>query len=237
MSVKKKFRHKKSWILMVSILALCIGTAIGTAAFLTAKTDTVKNEFKLAEVPNEVVETFENNVKSDVKIQNTSENASAYIRAAVIASWVKVDEQGNATGEVYGSIPKECKCSGICTGECDYKMDWVKAGWTEGADGYFYYLEPVSAGESTGILFTACQPINADSETGSTPGQPTGYTLSIEILSQSIQSDGQDENGAKPVVLAWGTANGGSVTGVGGTSGIELQIETSEMSAPSTDTE
>ena len=31
-----------------------------------------------------------------------------------------------------------------------------------------------------------------------------GYTLHVEIVSQSIQAEGTDAVGVKPVVLAWG---------------------------------
>ena len=40
-----------------------------------------------------------------------------------------------------------------------------------------------------------------------------GYTLHVEIVSQSIQAEGTNAKGEKPVQLAWGvTIEDGSVT-------------------------
>lgn len=51
---------------------------------------------------------------------------------------------------------------------------------------------------------------------------PSGYDLSMEIIAQTIQADGVNSNGQKPVLLAWGEEAGGSVTGITGTT---LQIQ------------
>ena len=53
-------------------------------------------------------------------------------------------------------------------------------------------------------LITSCEQVGS---------APTGYALSVEIITQTIQADGVDSNGEKTVVLAWGIQNGGSVTG------------------------
>ena len=46
------------------------------------------------------------------------------------------------------------------------------------------------------MLFTDCAPVAAN--------VPEGYSLSVEILAQTIQADGVDAKGNKPIELAWG---------------------------------
>lgn len=189
---KYKTSQKKSVLLLASLLLLLIVSVAGTLAFLVTNVGPVTNTFSLAEVPNKVIEDTSSGVKNDVKIQNTGD-ANAYIRAKVIATWVEVDANGNPTGNIYGSVPVE---------NTDYSMTWTKSGWVQYEDGYFYYTSPVSSKGLTGVLFTGCTPINITD--GKTQNQPDDYKLSIEIIAQSIQADGTDSKGNKPIELAWG---------------------------------
>ena len=57
---------KKIVVLIISAVMLVFTLIGGTIAYLTSYTSPVENEFTPAEVSCEVIETFENNVKSDV---------------------------------------------------------------------------------------------------------------------------------------------------------------------------
>lgn len=158
--------NKKSLVLLVCV-ALLLTCAVGsTVAYLKDGTKTVTNTFDPAEVDIEIEETFDGNVKSDVKIKNVK-NIDAYIRAAVIVTWQDDDGKVYATAPVAGT---------------DYTITWKKDGWEAGTDGFYYYTSPVAPGASTGVLFTACQPVAGKA--------PEGYTLHVEILAQGIQADG-----------------------------------------------
>lgn len=173
---------KRRILLLASILLLVTGSVAGTLAYVATETGPVTNTFEVVPIPNRVAEDFDGREKNDVAIKNDSVK-SAYIRATVIATWVgEPDDDGNPT--VYAGNP---------VAGTDYSITWTKDGWVE-YDGYYYYTQPVDAGDETGILFTNCEQLKA---------APTGYKLSIEIMGQSIQADGVDSNGVKPVVLAW----------------------------------
>ena len=198
---------QRSIVLMTSWMLLVFLSLSGSLAMLITQTDRVTNTFTLVEVPNKVVEDIESEpgVKNDVKIQNTGD-ADAYIRAAVIFTWVEDKGDGSVTGNVYSTVPKEDK---------DYTIEWenvteaTEKDWIKGDDGYYYYTSPVAPDGETGVLLTNCKMVT------SSENIPAGYTLSVEIISQSIQADGVGDDGSgvlqPAVVLAWGTTNGGSV--------------------------
>ena len=183
--MSRSFKHdggykvrKKNVILLVSLTMLiftCIG---GTLAFLIASTNDVVNTFTPSQVKTTVTESFNNNIKEHVQIKNNSDSVKAYIRADIIVNWV------DAEGNVYASTPEK---------GTDYTID-IGTGWAENG-GYYYYTSAVEPGESTGDLITKAEyKANA----------PEGYSLSIEIVSQAIQADGEDAKGNKPIELAWG---------------------------------
>ena len=178
---------KRSLVLVVSVLALVLAVAGGTLAWLTANSGPVTNTFTPAKVTCEVKEDFNGTTKKDVQIKNTS-NIDAYIRAYVVVTWK------NAQGNVYGK-PVE---------ETDYTISYdLSHGWVQGNDGYYYYTSPVTAnGGLTGVLISNCQ-LNS----GVTP-PADGYSLSVEIIAEAIQSVP-----AKAVGEAWGvTIANGTVT-------------------------
>lgn len=180
-------RMKRTVVLLVSLLVL-VGAAVGgTLAWMTAQTDPVVNKFESASVTTKVDETFKDNVKTNVKIQNTG-NVDAYIRAAVVITWQ--DSQGN----VYGQAPK--------AGE-DYTITYFSdTSWIKGNDGFYYYKSPVKAAESTGVLISECKAVEGKA--------PDGYTLHVEILGSGIQSLPHDAFNA-----AWGTSSGLKATSDG----------------------
>lgn len=154
-------------IKLIAIVALCICIAAasveGVYAFLTSRTNTLKNDFVPAIVTCEVEESFENGVKSNVKIRNTG-NTSAYIRAAVVFTFES--EEGN----VLASTPVE---------GTDYAITWTSKGWNKASDGYWYFSDAVKAGGATSDLI----------ETATALSAPEGYKLNIRILATAIQSE------------------------------------------------
>lgn len=190
-------KSKKAMALLTSMVLLVIGVTAGTIAFLTAQSDPVVNTFTPGRVPNEVVEEFENGVKNNVQIQNNG-NVDAYIRAAVVVTWAELDDEGNATGNVYHTVPVE---------GTDYTVNWSKEDWVPGADGFYYYTRRVAPQDVTGILFTECKPLYQEG-TNASPNQPEGYVLSVEIMGQSIQADGLDSADNAPVIVSWGVPKG-----------------------------
>ena len=71
----------------------------------------------------------------------------------------------------------------------DYQITFAEnTGWTEGADGCWYYTRAVAPGDSTGILIDKC----------TQKAEKDGYKLNVEILASAVQSDP-----ANAVIEAW----------------------------------
>jgi galactose mutarotase-like enzyme len=70
--MKRLINKRLAGLLVCSILILC-ATVGGTLAYVFMKTPTVENTFEPARVSCAVVETFTNNVKTNVRVENTGE--------------------------------------------------------------------------------------------------------------------------------------------------------------------
>lgn len=181
---------KKSLITLVSLLVILCVSVGGSLAYLVTTSDPVTNTFTPTSVTTEVLEKFDNNKKTEVKIKNTG-STDAYIRAAVVVTWQ------NDQGEVYGKQPvagTDYSISYNIGNQTNPEGKWVENG------GFYYWNKSVASGEFTGTLINSCSPL--------APCENTDYTLSVEIIGSGVQSKGMgtDANGnpAKPVVLAWG---------------------------------
>ena len=165
---KKCTVRRRSIILLVSLLsviALSIGT---TLAFIFTNTGKVENTFNPAQISCEVTEEFKNNIKTNVSIKNTG-NTDAYIRAAVIVTWVNND------GNVYATAPQK---------GTDYTIilaDDFSENWLTDSNGFYYCKAPVAPDSDTPLLIKECRVIDGKA--------PEGYHLSVEILASAIQSE------------------------------------------------
>lgn len=161
----RKFSKKTVALVVSIVLLLCI--SIGTTlAYLTDVSDTVVNKFTPSAVNTQILESFDGTTKSDVSVKNTGD-IDADIRAAIVVTWQDAD------GNVYGKMP---------VAGTDYTMELdLENGWSEAADGFYYWNASVAPGESTGVLITSCTAANT---------APEGYSLCVEIIGSGIQSVG-----------------------------------------------
>ena len=179
----KHGRNRITAILLAMVLLISAGV-VGTIAYLQMSTPHVANTFTPAGVPIEIHEdphTAPNWIKEDVYVTNIG-TAAAYIRVAVAATWR--DKDGNiapfsvAEGDYTITLPAYEE------GKEDL---WQKYG------NYYYYKAPVDPTKSTDILFKEVS------------YEPKGdYVLHFEIAASSIQAEGLDDKGNKPIELAWG---------------------------------
>ena len=171
-------RMNRTAVLLIAVILL-ISTAVGsTVAFLATKTEPVENSFEYANVSCKVTQNCDTD-GSIVQVKNTG-TISAYIRAAVVANWIDVD------GNIAASVPEGYS----------YDLTCSSGSWVQGNDGFFYYLLPVAPGASTeGSLLTCTVTCPEDPE----------YTLSVEVLTEAIQS-----TPASAVNEAWSAAVDGS---------------------------
>lgn len=105
-------------------------------------------------------------IQGSTAIQNNGSKTS-YVRTAVVITWK------DASGNIYSSVPEE----GV-----DYEITYnlSSSGWVKGSDGFYYWVSPVSVGSSTDTLIKSC------TDLGNTPD---GYSLSVEVVSSSVQAD------------------------------------------------
>lgn len=158
-------------VLLVVILTISAGV---TVAYIFISTSPVSNAFTPGNVACEVMETFSNNVKSNVRVKNTGDT-EAYIRMAVVITWQ--DSEGN----VAAAKPQR---------NTDYTVTYTNDNWLE-KDGYWYYTLPVGAGDLTTVVLSELTPVSG--------AAPEGYTLSVQFLASAIQSKPADA-----VKEAWG---------------------------------
>ena len=117
---------KKQKLLILSLALVLLIGAGSTIAYLISVPPGVENKFQPTVVSCTVLEDFDKQTKSNVRVQNTGD-IDAYIRAEIVVNWK------NDAGEVYGAEPKA---------GADYNIDIPEnTGWFE--KGGFYYYENV----------------------------------------------------------------------------------------------
>lgn len=194
--------------LMLSIF-LMLGVSL-TYSYLSVFTGAVTNTFTEAKIPGEIVETFDNNVKTDIGYTHSDEsNADVYVR---IKSVLQVlDEDGNvvATPSTYYSdgtlanLPLTLENAysvyfydgesdefsfNLDNWSSDYETylghmntgDWLIYMGQTGTRSVAYYKYPLSPGDSTSNLIDVLKQ-DLYFEDGS------GYTLHLTFLSEAIQ--------------------------------------------------
>lgn len=165
-SENRPLPKKKVSMLLVSLVLIAAIAVGSTVAFIATSTSPITNIFNPAKVTVDIDETFENGVKSDVKVANTG-NTDAFIRAKIVVTWKDAD------GNVSATKPEENK---------DYTMKLNETDWFLGSDGFYYCRTSVAPDVSNNLtpaLIEKC-------EKKGTP--PDGYDLSVEIIASGIQS-------------------------------------------------
>lgn len=169
---KKVIRWNRSFVVLAALLVLVLGIVGTTLAWLTDKTKDLTNTFEYAKVPCNVEETFENNVKSEVKVKNTG-NTDAYIRATYVVT-IR-DEEGNILYDAYETEQFQKYMDNLESKISDPR-------WQKGTDGYWYYRLPVPPNGETYKLFRE-KIYSAHIEING-----TGADTYIEILASAVQA-------------------------------------------------
>lgn len=135
----------------------------------------------------EVTNTFEADAPTNPAINDTAYSVNVgdpgyavYVRAAVVVTWK--DTEGN----VLAAMPKK---------DTDYEIGMNTTDWFEHG-GFWYHKSMVNTDGSTEALITSC---TAHASQGD-------YTLSVEIIAQTIQALGSTDgdNPIPAVQQAWG---------------------------------
>lgn len=153
----------------------------GTLAYLVAKSGNVENQFEPAYVTCQV----NTNTCNTINVTNTG-NVDAYIRAAIVVNWVDADDN----------------VRGLAPTLSDYSLTINTSAWHKGSDTeYYYYNQIVAPDGTTSDLVTSITVKGA---------VPEGYKLSVEVVAEAIQADGDTDNGGVPAYQdGWGITLGG----------------------------
>ena len=163
---------KKAVAFLVLTVALSVAIVGTTLAYIITQTDILQNIFEPAKVDIEINGNDIEN-KSDVDV---------YIRAAVVVNWVDED------GVILSTMP---------VAGTDYTLS-TATGWTQGSDGFYYYLSKVPpTTESITLLNGVTQNKTKD-----------GYTLRVQVLSSAIQAEP-----AEAVTHSWTCVTGVDANG------------------------
>ena len=173
---------KKAVAFLVLTVALSVAIVGTTLAYIITQTDILQNIFEPAKVDIEINGNDIEN-KSDVDV---------YIRAAVVVNWV--DDNGTPEDKSDDVILSTSPVAGT-----DYTLS-TATGWTQGSDGFYYYLSkvpPTSEPTSIKLLESIIQNKTKD-----------GYTLRVQVLSSAIQAEP-----AEAVKLSWTCVTGVDANG------------------------
>lgn len=171
-------------VILVLVLALAVG---GVYSYMFARTEDAANELTPATVSCTVDETFKDNKKSSITVQNTGK-VDAYLRVRLVTYWVNDAEEIVAKPS-----------AGLTVNVAD--------GWLAGTDNTYYYRRPVKPGETTDNLLKDVITLVSED----------GYKQVIEVFAEAIQALGTTDEGNVPAVEdAWGVTVGadGVITAV-----------------------
>lgn len=162
-------------ILLFVILVLAAIITTYVVANYVRNSDDVNNTFEPAVSVNPVItEDFDDYEKKDVSFNPGDTGYPVYVRATIVVTWK--DQSGN----VYFSVPEK----GV-----DYTLDLNLggSGWVEGTgDGFYYYTYAVESNADTPVLIESSEQLK--------PAPESGYTLSVEIIVQTVQAVGKTDD-------------------------------------------
>lgn len=171
--MKQKSPRKTRLYILLTVFALVTAIAAPVIAQFIKNSGNVVNKLSPADSVNPtIVETFDDKaVKKDVYFKVGETDYPVYVRAAIVFTWQQKD------GTVYFSQPTK----GI-----DYTLYLNSTDWEKGSDGFYYFKKPVKSGGETSVLIESCEQIKE---------APTdGYTLSVEIIAQTVQAIGTTDD-------------------------------------------
>jgi hypothetical protein len=167
------------FVVVLSVGAVCSGVA----AKYTNSSKILDNLFSREDYDTPTIDTTSND--NDIVVSVGKHVYPVYVRVSIVATW----QDSTSTQNVYWKTPIQ--------GE-DYTFEYDSTNWTlNEADGYYYYNKAVASGNQTIPLFK--ESISALSD------PPTGYTLHVELLTETIQAIGNtdDTSSANAVMDAW----------------------------------
>lgn len=155
-----KKRRNIRRILPVALLMILILACGSVYAYMFGRTNSASTTFIPAKVSCEVDETFKENQKSIITVENTS-NVDAYLRVRLVTYWIDSNDKVAPKSSPVLTVPYD------------------STNWIAGSDNTFYYKVPVAPNGVTESLLTA--PIVLE--------EKDGYRQVVDVFAEAIQSN------------------------------------------------
>ena len=164
---KRKHRKlRKPVKFVLAVIALCLVSAGGTVAWITAKSGTVNNQFSVASTTVEVNENFDGTYKKNVTVKNTGD-VPVYVRIKLVT--YRVNNSGDHIG-----------------GKAVIPAFNPGDGWFKQGD-FYYYSNPVQPRSTLENCLIGDPGIQLVSYTDGDGGKQV-----VEVMAEGIQSSPAD---------------------------------------------
>lgn len=155
-------KDRKKLAIVIIMLLFLVGLVGGTVSYMIKTTDQLENDFASATVDCVLNEQLENNVKSNITVNNTG-NIGIFVRVRFITYWI--DSNGNVAG-IKAPVPLNIT----------FDSDWIK----DPNSDTFYYSNELPAASTTSDL------LDGSSITLATED---GYRQVVEVFAEAIQAN------------------------------------------------
>ncbi len=185
----------------VIVLVIVVTSISAVVAYMIKKSDDVKNTFIPAKIDYNVVENFDNEIKTSVKVQSTS-NVDTYIRVKVITYWK--DSKGNIVGRTSPEVGFGADNSGAWKYNTQY---WLY----DATNQTFYYKTPLAPHATTDDILNLEDAFTGIELESVTVGDTVKFTYHpvVTFIVEGIQANPQ-----KAVTESWGVTldSNGNIT-------------------------
>lgn len=166
---------KKILIGLGVIFLAALMVAAGTWAWFTAEVEPVINQFTTGTVEIEIIDEYEeitnwnpgDTADKDVSIENLGTKC-AYVRVKLTPAWGDMVEGEFVSDENLGTT--------------NVTLNWNEEEWMLHADGYYYYMNTLPAGETTPLLLDSVTLVGPD-----TDNSYQGKVFQILIEADAVQ--------------------------------------------------
>lgn len=145
----------KKKIATIAVLLLCLGMLGYTTIAYFNTQNTARNVITAGNIDIELQETAINGDGKEILFQESQERFNV-MPGEEVSKIVRVKNTGNNPAYIRIEVQKDIKLADGQNGEVDLgliTLDFDSDNWTLGEDGYYYYNQPIAAGESTAALF------------------------------------------------------------------------------------
>lgn len=186
---------------VVIVLVIVVTSISAVVAYMIKRSDEVKNTFVPAKIDYNVVENFDGEIKTSVKVQSTS-NVDTYIRVKVITYWQ--DSKGNIVGRTSPTVGFTANNGGAWKYNTD---DWLY----DATNQTFYYKTTLAPHATTDDILNLTGAFTGIELESVTEGDTVKFTYHPVVI---FIVEGIQANPNNAVTESWGVTldSNGNIT-------------------------